>query len=137
MKKPRSYLANAALACAVLYFAQDLSRSGRSWIDWTVMGLIALAILWNLFRLGQRLYRSGGTRDLWHFSRTLGFWIVGAFNTVLIRPEDVGSWKNYVGWGLIALAVLDTVLVARKELAAGDSGEDPAKEEEAPDASLS
>jgi len=24
--------------------------------------------------------------------------IVGLMNTVLLRPEDVGSWKNYVGY---------------------------------------
>ena len=75
--KPRSYLVNGALACAVMFFASNLSRSGRTAIDWIVLGLVALAILWNLLGLGRRLYRSGGGRALWHMVRTLTFWAVG------------------------------------------------------------
>jgi hypothetical protein len=118
MKPPRSYLANAAMASAVLYFAQDLSRGDRGAVDWTVLGLVTLAILWNLVRLGQRLHRGGGDKSLWHLLRTLLFWIVGLFNTALIRPEEVGSWKNIVGWVLLAVAVVDTIALARKEQAA-------------------
>jgi len=115
MKKPHSYLVNGALACAVLYFAQSLSRGDRHLIDWVVLGLVGLAVLWNLFRLGQRLYRKGGGRDLWHLDRTLLFWIIGGLNTVFIRPEDIGSWKYYVGWAFLLVAALDTVALYRKE----------------------
>ena len=64
MKKPGSYLVNCALACGVLYWVLYLSRSGRTAIDWTVIGLVILAILWNLVKLGQRLNRAGGGGDL-------------------------------------------------------------------------
>jgi len=125
MKKPRSYLALAVLASATLYFAYSLSSSGRTAIDYTVMGLIALAILWNLVRLGQRLYRAGGGKDLWHLQRTLLFWVIGLFNTLLARPEDVGSWKYYLGWLFLVIAVADTVAIARKERAAVGPVEPP------------
>lgn len=121
MKRPHSYLLNAALASGVLYFAYDLSRSGRTAIDWTVMGLVVLAILWNLFRLGQRFYRAGGG-NLWHLQRTVLLWIIGLLNTALIRPEDVGSWKNVVGWVVLMIAVADSIALYRKERVAGESG---------------
>jgi hypothetical protein len=125
MTEPRSYLVNGALAAGVLYYAQRLSSSGRTAVDWIVIGLCALAVLWNLFKLGRRLHRAGGGRDLWHLLRTLGFWIVGLLNTLLIRPEDVGSWKNFVGWAFLALALLDSVALFRKEKAAVASRVDP------------
>lgn len=115
MNKPRSYLVNGLLACAVLYFAQSLSRGDRHVIDWVVLGLVGLAALWNLFRLGQRLYRKGGGRDLWHLVRTLLFWIIGGLDTALARPEDVGSWKCYAGWAVLLVAAVDTVALYRKE----------------------
>jgi hypothetical protein len=47
----------------------------------------------------------------WKYIRVLLFWIVGLMNTVLIRPEDVGTWKNYVGFFLIGLAIADSILI--------------------------
>jgi hypothetical protein len=117
MKKPRSYVVLAVLASAALYFAIRQSSSGRTWIDWIVLGLFSLAVIWNLVQAGRRLYRSGGGKDLWHLQRTLLFWVIGLLNTALIRPEDVGSWKNIVGWAMLVLAVADTVLLSRKEYA--------------------
>lgn len=32
-------------------------------------------------------------------------------NTVLIRPEDVGSWKNYIGYALLIIALFDIVSI--------------------------
>lgn len=46
---------------------------------------------------------------VWQIQRTLLFWIVGLFNTLLVRPMDVGTWKNWLGWLLLALALLDTI----------------------------
>lgn len=115
MKPVRSYLVNGLLASAVFYFAYDLSRSGRTAVDFVVMGLIGLAILWNVFRLGQRLYRSGGGKDLWHLQRTLLFWIIGLFNTLMIRSEEVASWRNLVGWAFLVVAAVDSIVLYRKE----------------------
>jgi hypothetical protein len=30
-------------------------------------------------------------------------------NTVLIRPEDIGSWKNYLGYLLLFFALVDSI----------------------------
>lgn len=46
-------------------------------------------------------------RLIWTIIRILTFIIVGAFNTILIRPEDIGTWKNYVGYFFLALALYD------------------------------
>lgn len=48
MKQPRSHLVLAFLACGVLYWVLDLSRSGRTAIDWAVGGLVATAVLYHL-----------------------------------------------------------------------------------------
>lgn len=114
-KKPDSYLALAVLASGVMYFALRLSRSGRTAIDWTVIGLVAAAIGWNLVQLGRRLQQLDGGKSVWHLLRTITFWIVGLLNSALIRPEDVGGWKNWIGWGFIALAVFDMILLGVKE----------------------
>lgn len=50
----------------------------------------------------------------WHAGRTLMFYIVGAFNTILLRPEDEGSWKFYVGLAFLLLAVIDTAWLFRQ-----------------------
>lgn len=51
---------------------------------------------------------TGKAAATWFYIRTLGFWIVGLMNTVLARPEDIGSVKYWIGWVLLAIAVLDT-----------------------------
>lgn len=46
-------------------------------------------------------------KNYWPIIRTLTFLIVGVFNTFLIRPEDSESWKNYLGYFLLALVVFE------------------------------
>ena len=48
-------------------------------------------------------------KQYWMILRTLTFLIVGLMNTVLIKPEDVGTWKNYTGYLLLILAGLDII----------------------------
>ena len=55
-------------------------------------------------------------KNSWPVIRMLLFLVVGIFNTVLIRPEDVGTWKNYLGYALLLLGVIDAVLLVRKYL---------------------
>ena len=115
MKEPRSYVVLAALASGALFYALRLSRFDRGAVDWAVIGLIIAAILWNLVQLGRRLYRTGGGRDVWHLQRTLLFWIVGLLNTAFLRAEDFGTWKNWVGWGVLLIAAADSVALFLKE----------------------
>lgn len=115
MKKVKYYSTYCALAGAVLYFAWDLSRGDRGPIDWAVLGLAGSALLYNLFMLGRRLYAAGGGKALWHLQRTLLFWIIGLFNTLLLRPEDAGSWKQIIGWLCLALAAADSIGLHLKE----------------------
>lgn len=37
--------------------------------------------------------------------------VVGLFNTLLIRPEDVGTWKNYVGYVFLIIALVNIVIL--------------------------
>ncbi len=43
--------------------------------------------------------------------RILAATIIGLFNTLLIRPEDIGSWKNYAGYVFLGLAFYNVVLL--------------------------
>ena len=55
-------------------------------------------------------------KNSWAIIRTLLFLIVGLMNTVFIRTEDIGSWKNYVGYLFLLLAVIDTALLIKNAL---------------------
>lgn len=116
-KKTRrtSYVVNGCLAGAVLFFVLHLSSSGRTVIDFTVIALVLGAIAWNLFKVSQRLYRSDGSKEVWHVLRTVLFWIIGLGNTVFVKAEDAGTWRNWLGWVVLGLAVADTVSLFLKE----------------------
>jgi len=49
----------------------------------------------------------------WSIIRIATFIFVGLMNTVLIRPEDVGSWKNYLGYFFLLMAIVDTYFTIR------------------------
>jgi len=49
----------------------------------------------------------------WRIARTLLFVVVGLMNTVFIRPEDIGTWKNYLGYGLLLIAVIDIFFIIK------------------------
>lgn len=53
------------------------------------------------------------SKTKWTLVRTLGFIIVGLMNTVLAKPEDIGTWKNYLGYGLLIIAAIEIVLLIR------------------------
>jgi hypothetical protein len=46
--------------------------------------------------------------------RTILFIIIGLMNTVFIRPEDIGTWKNYVGYGFLLVAVVDAFFLIKQ-----------------------
>jgi hypothetical protein len=59
------------------------------------------------------------TRKYWPYLRMLLFIIVGLLNTVLIRPEDVGTWKNYLGYALLVIGIIDAFFIAKRYFAKG------------------
>lgn len=118
MKHAHSCVLNAGIAGVVLYYACRLSQGDRGLLDWIVIAATSGALLFNLVRLGLRLYGAGGLKALWHLQRTLLFWIIGLMNTLLARPADIGGWKNVLGWLFIALALADSVAIYRRERAA-------------------
>ena len=118
-----SSVVNGVLAGGVLFYALRLSRGDRGWIDFLVIGLVVAVIAWNVLQISRKLHRVAGRADVWHVQRMVLFWIIGVFNAAMVRPEDVGSWKNWLGWLLVALAVMDTVLLFRRERAADGSAE--------------
>ena len=52
----------------------------------------------------------------WHLIRTFTFYVIGILNTLLIKPEDVGSWKNYLGYAFMIIAVLDSINLIKIQL---------------------
>lgn len=37
--------------------------------------------------------------------------LVGLFNTLLLRPEDAGTWKNYVGYAFLIIAFVNIIIL--------------------------
>jgi len=54
------------------------------------------------------------TKKHWAIARTILFIVIGLMNTVFIRPEDIGTWKNYVGYGFLLVAVVDTFFLIKQ-----------------------
>ena len=50
----------------------------------------------------------------WTIIRTVMFYIIGLMNTVLIRTEDIGTWKNYAGYLFLLVAAVDTFFLIKK-----------------------
>jgi hypothetical protein len=113
-----SSVVRALLATCVLYFVLNLSAGDRGVVDWIVISLVGAAIAWNILQLSRLMHARGGGRALWHVERTTLFWVIGLMNTVWIRAGDVGTWKNYLGWAILTVAVVDTVVLFRNERAA-------------------
>jgi hypothetical protein len=49
------------------------------------------------------------TKTTWEIARTNLFIIIGLMNTVMIRSEEVGSFKNYLGGILLILGYFDAL----------------------------
>jgi hypothetical protein len=115
MNAQKSYVIWAVIWSVVMSYVLRLSAPERGVIDWMVIGAVASAILWSLVALGRRLHGRGGQKALGHEARTAMFWLVGLMNTVWARPGAQGTWKWWVGAAFLALAVVDTVALFRKE----------------------
>lgn len=132
--KRSSNVVNGCLASAVLYFVLDLSSSGRTWIDYAVIALVVAAIAWNVVQLARKLYAAAGAAGAWHVVRTVLFWIIGLSNTLLIRPQEVGSWTRWLGWVILLAAAGDTIALFLKERALSGDSEPPPTTAEVRDA---
>ncbi|MCP5024359.1 MAG: hypothetical protein GY930_21640 [bacterium] len=117
-KRSCSYAVSSVIASVALFYAIRLSALGRTAIDWVVMGLVICALLYSLAQLTRRLYRAGGNKDAWHVQRTVLLWIVGLFYTALLRPENIDSWRSWVGWLYLVAAAVGTVTLFIEERAA-------------------
>ena len=40
--------------------------------------------------------------------------IIGLMNTVFIKPEDYGTWKNYAGYGFLLIAAVDIFFLIKQ-----------------------
>lgn len=49
----------------------------------------------------------------WRISRTLLFLFIGLNYTILLKTEAVGSWRNYLGYVFLIIALIDTVLLIK------------------------
>ncbi len=47
----------------------------------------------------------------WGLVRILSLVIIGLLNTVFLKPEDMGSWKNYAGFLFMLLAAINVVFL--------------------------
>jgi hypothetical protein len=111
----RSHLVLAVMLALTLAYALRLSAGDRGVVDWVAIGVIGGGMVWQLGRLGVRLYAVGGWPATGHEGRTLAFWSVGVMNTVLAVPGTEWTWRWWVGVVLLALAAVDTVVLYRKE----------------------
>lgn len=48
---------------------------------------------------------------MWDVSRTLLFTIIGLMNTIFAKPEDIGSYKNYLGMLFLVIAAVDALVL--------------------------
>ena len=87
----QSHVVLALLAGAVLYWVLHLSAGGRGPVDWTVIGLVSLAVTWNVLQLSRRLSVQGAAA-VWHVLRTLLFWLVGLLG--ILTPW---AWRQLGG----------------------------------------
>jgi hypothetical protein len=55
-------------------------------------------------------------KSSWKIIRTILFLVVGLMNTILIKPEDIGSFKNYLGYGLLILGIIDAFFLIRSKI---------------------
>ena len=56
-------------------------------------------------------------KNIWKLIRAATFILVGIINTILIRPEDIGTWKNYLGYLLLILGAIDLIIFLKKRIA--------------------
>ena len=43
----------------------------------------------------------------WTILNIIIFTVIGLMNTVFLKPADVGTWKNYVGYGFLLIAIIE------------------------------
>jgi len=115
MKKSKSHFVNSALAAVIFYYALELSDGSRTAIDYSVIGLLGLAISYNLIQCARRLHSLGGWKNVGHLARTLLYWFVGIFNTLLLNPELQNTFRPWLGGVFIVAALLGSVEVAKRE----------------------
>ena len=54
-------------------------------------------------------------KKYWPVLRTSTYIIIGLLNTAFIKSEDIGTWKNYVGYFFLTLVMVDVVVLFIKK----------------------
>jgi hypothetical protein len=70
--------------------------------------------LWQFISKGGFPMKKSKTS--WTIARVLLFLTIGIFNTALIRPEDAGSWKNYLGYFFLLIALIEIIFLIKSFL---------------------
>ena len=55
-------------------------------------------------------------KTIWRLIIIITTLLVGLMNTVLIRAEDVDSWKNYVGYLFLIIAAINLFYLLLKDV---------------------
>ena len=55
-------------------------------------------------------------KHIWTMIRAIIFLTVGLMNTVFIKYEDIGTWKNYFGYAFLIVALIDIAFVISRIL---------------------
>lgn len=56
------------------------------------------------------------SKKSWPVIRTFLFLILGLMNTAWAKAEDLGSWKNYLGYLFLLLFVIDATVLVYQQL---------------------
>ena len=52
----------------------------------------------------------------WEIARILLFVVIGSMNTVFIKTEDIGTWKNYLGYLVLFIAAVEVLFLINQYL---------------------
>ena len=55
-------------------------------------------------------------KKYWPLVRTLTYLIVGLFNTIMIKPEEIGSLKNNLGYFFLVMVIVEVILFIKKRV---------------------
>jgi hypothetical protein len=65
----------------------------------------------------DKLTRKKKTTWSWaDIARLATLLVLGFLNTVFIKPENIGTWRNYIGYGCLVVAAIYAVVLIIKRI---------------------